>query len=79
MLSRVPPWKSRSSGCCGATSANAAHSGAIGAREPSRSQTVAPTQPPGRVTRAISDTPPTGSVMKCTTRHAPLTSNESSS
>ena len=47
--------------------------------EPARSHTVAPTQPPSRVTRRISATPRTGSVMKCTTRHAAATSKVSSS
>ena len=58
---------------------SAAQSGAIGSRRPARSHTVAPTQPPSRVTRAISASPATGSVMKWTTRQEPATSKESSS
>ena len=50
-----------------------------GARPPAKSQTHAATTPSGRVTRAISRSPATGSDMKCTTSCARAASNESSS
>ena len=48
-------------------------------RPPAWSQTQAATTPPGRVTRAISRSPATGSVMKCTTSWASAASKASSS
>ena len=50
-----------------------------GPRPPEWSQTLAATVPPGRVTRAISRSPATGSAMKCTTSCARARSNPSSS
>ena len=49
-----------------------------GPRPPAWSQTQAATTPPGRVTRAISDSPRTGSAMKWTTSWASAASTESS-
>src|SRR3954453_4429008 len=45
---------------------------------PEKSQVVAPTTPPGQVTRRISATPASGSSMKCRTSCASAASNESS-
>ena len=56
----------------------ARQNGESGARPPPKSQTHAATTPSGRVTRAISATPATGSAMKCTTSCASAASKASS-
>jgi hypothetical protein len=74
---RRAPGRSDSSWCPKPSSRTACQKAEIGERSPAWSQTHAATRPPDRVTRAISASPATGSVMKWTTSCARAASNSS--
>ena len=76
---RRVPARSASPGAAGSMLAGGPPEHRQRRRPPAKSQTLADTTPPGLVTRPISRSPATGSVMKCTTSCASAASKVSSS